>query len=152
MRSATSLQDLNAPKQEGGSFPPTLTEGVPLQEKKSSGGLQVRLQVVFHFLRRATQGFGACLLSAAWVVVEWRPQSVVVLKVFLKTYCGVWSGLWHCSAMGDVVSSHLDEAKREIISGEKRVRRTLASWYMCAFTPRQFTEGVCSGSVLREKC
>lgn len=41
--------------------------------------------------------------------------------------------------MGDVISSHLDEAKREIITGEERfaevclVRAVLAFCHMCVF-------------------
>lgn len=48
--------------------------------------------------------------------------------------------------MGDVISSHLDEAKREIITGEERCVEvclvcvlSVAFWHMCVFTQRSQT-------------
>lgn len=109
-----------------------LMEGVSLQEEKnSSGDLEISLKVIFPSPRRATQSLGACYRDAAVsrVTVEKRR---VCSKVFLKIYCGVRSRLGLSSAMGDVVSSHLDEAKREIISGEERVTRLRGGFDPCA--------------------
>lgn len=116
-------RDLNAPPLEGGSFPP-LIKRVCLSERES------RKFGTFptFFLPLLWSQFGAAARHQTSVCSSNVKEEVKSRSTFVNWFLRVPSSytpveslwdFWVSSTMGDVISSHLDEAKREMITGEE---------------------------------
>lgn len=129
-----SLQSLNAPHSGWVSlnwerYFPTVIERTTPQVRSPSSSLEGSVSEEKTRWKFVTQP------SSCSGPEPCQPELTACLAVFFSELCS-GQKLWLLTAMGDVVSSHLDEAKREIISGENGcLRRVAFSSRALFFTP-----------------